>query len=286
MEKTCIERGFIQAEAITKEHAKTFYFASRFLEPNKRQAAYSVYSVCRTADDSVDRRSGSPADRITEVEERINAAYFRKDSAGPLIAAFRQTVEQYRIPQVYFKKLTRGMRMDLEKNRYNNFRELYRYCYRVAGVVGLIMLKIFGYSDRHAEKYAVDLGIAMQLTNIMRDIKEDFSMGRIYLPRDEMRRLDLTEDDIGRQHLSGGFIKIMRLYAGRAEKYYRRSKQGIKMISGIRSRFVVCVMRRAYKAIISAIKKNNYDVFNRRAHTSLADKLTIAAKTAIRGEYL
>jgi phytoene synthase len=176
--------------------------------------------------------------------------------------------------------------MDLNKNRYENFNELYTYCYRVAGVVGLIMLKIFGSHYKEAEKYAVDLGIAMQLTNILRDIKEDFERGRIYLPGDEMERFGVSKDFIAGNKMNSDFIALLQFQIARARQYYQRSAKGIKMINNVLSRLVVCMMMEMYAGILNVIEENDYDVFSQRAHVTTAGKLGIAIKILFKGYYL
>jgi phytoene synthase len=178
------------------------------------------------------------------------------------------------------------MYMDLHKDRYDNFTELYYYCYKVAGVIGLIMLKIFGYDKPDAEKHAVNLGIAMQLTNILRDIKEDFGRGRIYLPQDEMKKFGITQEYLSNEVANHSFESFLKFQIERARQYYAYAAEGIKMINCRRSRFVVCAMKDIYAAILSAIERNKYDVFSRRAQVGTAGKLKIALSVLLRGEYI
>jgi phytoene synthase len=283
-----IKKGFTDAEAITKRFARTFYFASRFLPKEKKYAAYSVYTICRISDESVDSSSGLSAEEsLLKLGEGINAVYQNASlNNNPVLSAFRQTVNNYSIPEEYFVELIKGMYMDLEKNRYDNFDELYGYCYKVAGVVGLIMLKIFGYKNPEAEKYAVNLGIAMQLTNILRDIKEDYERGRIYLPLEDMQRFQVTEKEIAECKVNENFKALLRFQIDRARKYYTNAIPGIKMINDKGSRFVVCAMKDLYSGILKAIEKNGYDVFSKRAHLNSAEKLIATLKIILRAEYL
>ncbi|MFH1199402.1 MAG: phytoene/squalene synthase family protein [Candidatus Omnitrophota bacterium] len=258
--------GFRQAKEITKKHAKTFYFASHFLGRAEKYAAYAIYAFCRTHDDAVD-----------VANQELNA---------DLIAAFQETVTKYQIPKEYFNALKSGVNMDLSKNRYQDFAELYDYCYKVAGVVGLIMLKIFSNTDNKAEKYAVDLGIAMQLTNILRDIKEDFARGRIYLPLDEMQSHCVNEIGIRQERLNDNFRALMRFQTQRARQYYQESLPGIKLIPGVKSRFCLLAMKNIYAGILEKIERNNYDVYKERAHVNMLGKITIILKILFKGEYL
>jgi phytoene synthase len=284
---TLAQEGFSKARAMTKKHAKTFYFASRFLPHAKRNAAYAVYAVCRITDDAVDTATeASSSSNIHVIQEKIDAVYGGQALDDQLLLAFKETVESDNIPKQYFDELMAGMHMDLNKNRYENFNELYTYCYRVAGVVGLIMLKIFGSHYKEAEKYAVDLGIAMQLTNILRDIKEDFERGRIYLPGDEMERFGVSKDFIAGNKMNSDFIALLQFQIARARQYYQRSAKGIKMINNVLSRLVVCMMMEMYAGILNVIEENDYDVFSQRAHVTTAGKLGIAIKILFKGYYL
>ncbi|MDD5155519.1 MAG: phytoene/squalene synthase family protein [Candidatus Omnitrophica bacterium] len=274
--------GFRLAEAITKKYAKTFYFASRFLKKEKRNAAYAIYAICRLSDEAVDgAKNTSFAHRLAEIQKNIDAAYGSAELNSPLLAAFRQTVAEYQIPREYFTELISGMHMDLEKNRYADFNQLYDYCYKVAGVVGLIMLQVFGCSCPAAKEYAVKLGIAMQLTNILRDIKEDFGRGRIYLPLDETERFGVTESDLSAHNVSDNFKALLKFQIQRAQDYYQGSKAGIKLLAGADSRFVASIMANIYSGILTEIEKNDYDVFSRRAQLNNARKCVIALKTLL-----
>ncbi len=278
---------FAKAGAITKKFARTFYFASHFLPQDKRNAAYSVYSICRLSDESVDTSSEkSREENLIRLKQKIEAAYADSALNDGLLEAFRLTVKNYGIPKKYFDELLKGMYMDLRKNRYENFDELYLYCYRVAGVVGLIMLKIFGYRDGSAENYAEKLGIAMQLTNILRDIKEDLEIDRIYLPRCELEQYGIPEKDLFARQANEKFINLLKFQIARARRYYKESLTGVKLITSPASRFVVLAMNEIYGGILNSIEKNNFDVFARRAYINNAQKIMIALKILSRGRYL
>lgn len=286
MDKNCAN-GFRAAVRITRSNAKTFYFASFFLPKESKNAAYAIYAVCRLSDDSVDKVSGALRhNELTEIERGITLAYGDSPLTDPLLCAFRRTVREYDIPESYFYELLSGMRMDLEKNRYAGFNALYDYCYKVAGVVGLIMLKVFKGSGDTAKKHAEELGVAMQLTNILRDIREDFLMGRIYLPQDEMRRFGVSEEDIARANISENFRSLMRFQIQRARDHYNRSLAGIPLIPGRRNRLVVLAMHELYSGILDAIVANKYDVFSGRAQVKTGAKILRAVKLLLKGGYL
>lgn len=278
--------GFARAEAITKKHAKTFYFASRFLPRDKRHAAYAVYALCRIADDTVDADPRSPdVQALRAIERSLNCVYGGGEVTGGLLIAFKQTVERYRIPRDCFDVLIEGMEMDLRQKRYENFEELYRYCYRVAGVVGLIMLRIFGYRGSEAEGHAVELGVAMQLTNIVRDVHEDFKRGRIYLPGDEMERFRVSENHLAAGTLDEPFKALLRFQISRARQYYAAAARGIGRVDNFRCRLVVSMMKEMYAGILTAVEMNNYDVFSRRAHVSASGKVVRALACIVKGGY-
>lgn len=282
-----IQDGFKEAKILTKKSAKTFYFASRFLPKDKQNAAYAIYAVCRITDDIVDNNeilSGSMS--LSAIREKIEFVYNRIKLTDSILLAFRETVNKYKIPKKYFDELIEGMCMDLNKNRYENFNELYIYCKRVAGMIGLIMLKIFGSHNQEAEKYAVDLGIAMQCTNILRDIKEDFERGRIYLPEDEMKRFNVSENHIAEEEVDRDFISLLKFQIDRAREYYENSAKGLTMINSVMSRVVVCMMKDLYAGILHSIENIGYNVFSQRAHVNSAGKLVIALKVLMKKEYL
>lgn len=278
--------GFRIAQSITKKYAKTFYFASLFLKEEKRKAAYAVYAVCRMNDESVDNPIGAfPEQVLKKLGKDISAAYKGAVLDNPVLTAFRQTIEKYKIPHEYFNDLIAAMYMDLTKNRYQNFSELYDYCYKAAGVVGLTMLQIFGYKDQKARDYAVKLGVAMQLTNILRDIREDFARGRIYLPQDEMARFGVSENDISEGRVDKKIKALFKFQIERARQYYADSKHGIPMLNDANSRFVVLAMSEIYSGILNDIEKRNYDVFSQRAHVNLLGKINTVLKIIWHGQY-
>jgi len=287
MNQCGITEGFTIAREITRRHAKTFYCASHFLPKDKRNASYAVYAICRTSDNAVDRAGGGKRTvYLNKIKQKIDSAYGNTQLKDGVLLAFRKTVLVYDIPKDYFDQLLEGMHMDLNKNRYGNFEELYEYCYRAAGVVGLIMLKIFGFNKEQAKQYAVDLGIAMQLTNILRDIKEDYRMGRIYLPQNELGKFNVTENDISKGRVNKPFIAFMRFQIQRARNYYAESTKGIGMIGDKRSRLVVYMMKDMYAGILGSIEKNNFDVYSQRARLNSTRKMFTALNVLLKAQFL
>ena len=282
-----LQAGFREAKKITKKFAKTFYLASLFLPKEKKCASYAVYAICRLSDEAVDELTFSnQKENLRKLESNISEAYTEKQLVEPLLLAFRQTINTYKIPKEYFDELIKGMYMDLEIKRYRDFAALYEYCYKVAGVIGLIMLKIFGYKNSAAEDYAIKLGVAMQLTNILRDINEDLIRGRIYLPQDEMLKFDISEQQLSNSKIDDNLKNLLRLQINRSRQFYNQSLKGIKLIDNTICRFVVLCMREVYSGILDEIEKNNFDVFTKRAHVNKLKRLIIITKILAEKKYL
>ncbi|MDD3375182.1 MAG: phytoene/squalene synthase family protein [Candidatus Omnitrophica bacterium] len=267
-----ISQGFKQAEKITKKNSKTFYLCSFFLPKQKRLAAYSVYSICRLSDDAADISTNRKKD-LAKIQDNIQKCYNNQELFDPILCAFRKTIQNYDIPKKYFDELLEGMSMDLEKTRYTNFDELYTYCYRVAGVIGLIMLKIFNYTNPLAELHAVELGIAFQLTNIARDIKEDFELGRIYIPKQNLMKHKITESDIKTHNTKENFKNLMIDHIKLTRLYYSKASRGIQFIADTRCRFVTFLMMTLYSEILNEIERNNYNIFSKKVFISLKTKI-------------
>jgi 15-cis-phytoene synthase len=279
-----LHRGFRKAKAITKHFAKTFYFASHFLPLEKKKAAYAIYAVCRLSDESVDADSNKRSLCLDTIREKISQAYNTQQLNDDILYAFSSTVKQFGISRRYFDELINGMNLDLHKCRYESFEELYAYCYKVAGVVGLAMLKVFGASGAESERHAVELGIAMQLTNILRDISEDYKRGRIYIPQVELQMFKVTESDIADACINADFTALMKYQIQRARAFYLNASKGIKSIKDLRSRIVVLIMKEIYSKILDSIEENKYNVFTRRAHVKLSAKLITALAVLFRKE--
>jgi phytoene synthase len=279
---TGMEGAFRTCQAYTREHAKSFYFASHVLPREKRMASYAVYAFCREADNIVDvGATPESAARLEELRQQLARVYGAPGALRPHLAALRETVAAYAIPREYFLDLIRGVEMDLTRSRYDRFEDLKEYCYCVASVVGLMMAKIFGVSDGSAYRHAADLGTAMQLTNILRDIREDHAMGRIYLPQEDLAGRGYAEADLARGVVDDRFRDLMRFQIARAREYYAAAEPGIPMLTNDGSRFCARLMSTTYAGILTAIERNGYDVFARRAYVPAAGKLRIALGAAL-----
>ena len=268
-------RGMAICRGITRRYARTFHFASYCLPRQVRTHAYAVYGFCRWADNAVDD-ARDPSEALVRVERARQAL---DDAYGTVpvsdgLRAFRWTVRQRGIPRQPFDALLDGMAMDLTIDRYPDHAALDLYCHRVAGVVGIMMSYVFGFRHERCLVQAEQLGRAMQLTNILRDVAEDLSMSRIYLPQDSLARHGVTEADLREGRVSEGFRRLMAEWIGRARELYRASDAGIPDLIGWSSRLTVKVMGNLYGGILDEIEALDYDVFRHRAHVTTTRKLT------------
>ena len=276
---TGLELGYRESQAITRREAKNFYYAFLTLPAARRRAIYVAYAFCRHCDDTVDtaRSDAEKLSMLAELRTRLETAYAGKASE-PLFLALADVAGNYDIPQQYFEEVILGVECDLTKNRYEDFDQLRRYCYQVASVVGLICLQIFGYKDPIAKDHAIDLGLAMQLTNIARDVQEDFDLGRIYLPQDEMARFGYSEEDLRAGIVNDEFRSLMRFQAQRARDYFRSGFELLPYLSP-RSRACPAVLGQLYSKLLEQIEASGYDVLLRRISLTKVQKLRITGQT-------
>ncbi len=276
--ETGLSQGLRTCRAITRRHAKTFFFASHGLPREVRAHAYAVYGFCRWADDGVDLAgtADEARARLDVAREALDRAY-GTGPAAPGLIALRRTVRDRAIPRVLFDELLLGMEMDLSIRRYADFAALDRYCYRVAGVVGLMMAHVFGFRHERCLPRAEALGTAMQLTNILRDVREDFDRGRIYLPLEEMARFGVTEQTLASGTADPPFQALMGFQIERARRYYAEAEAGIPDLLGASSRLTVRLMGRLYGGILDEIERLDRDVFRTRAHVPTSRKLAVLA---------
>jgi 15-cis-phytoene synthase len=281
-----LEKAYAYCESVTREHAKSFYFSAKFLPKAKQRPIYALYALCRHVDDEVDEAEvDSEAAAIKAVErwrDKLESVYRGQQSAvsgqqkeqSQILLAWSDLLKTYKIPQNLPLELMKGVLMDTHTNRYETFAELYVYCYRVASTVGLMSSEIFGYEGgQQTLDYAEALGIAMQLTNILRDIKEDATMNRIYLPKEDLRRFNISEEDIFANKFDDNFIEMMKFQILRARKFYAEADKGIPFLSKD-TRFCVLLASRIYGRILDEIEKQNYNVFKSRVHTTKLQKIT------------
>ena len=274
-----LELAYEECRAITRREAKNFYYAFLTLPAERRRAIYVAYAFCRHCDDSVDaeRSHDTKIAMLDQIRTSLEATY-SGHADGRLFLALADIAQRYEIPEEYFQGVISGVECDLVKDRYENFEQLRRYCYQVASVVGLICLQIFGYKDASAKAYAVDLGLAMQLTNIARDVQEDLEFGRIYLPQDEMARFGYSEEDLRAGIVNQAFVNLMEFQAQRAREYFRSGFQLLPYLSP-RSRACPAVMGQLYSKLLERIESAGYDVLHNHIGLSKAEKLRVTAQT-------
>lgn len=277
-----LEVLYTQAAEATAEGSKSFYFATRFFPPDLAKAAHAVYWFCRYTDDLVDEcPSIEEGRRQLEDWARLLTAAQHSDTDHPVLAVFLDTARRYQIPMQYPFDLIEGMRMDLNQTRYETFEELRVFCYRVASVVGLMMCWVIGFEnpeDREkATPYAIDLGIALQLTNILRDIGEDLGRKRIYIPREDLVRFNYSEDDLLAHRRTPAFAELMKFQVARTRSYYERGNAGIPMLHQ-RGRFAVKVASDVYREILNRVEASNFDVFENRTVVPAARKYWLTVR--------
>jgi len=276
-----LREAYQHCREITRIASTTFYLASLFLTAEKRRAVWAVYAFCRTADDLVDRTAPA-AERLAgldALESKVVAAVHGQ-ADEPMFVAYADAAQRFGIPLDPALALLRGGRMDITIRRYATYAELCDYCYLVASTVGLLVSPILGYASAEALDYGVTLGRAMQLTNILRDVGEDASMGRIYLPAEDLARFGYAENHVFAQVVDENFIALMRFQIERVRALYIQAEPGVAMLSA-ESRYTVRLALSLYRRILESIELNDYDVFRRRAYVPLRSKIATALAVAI-----
>ena len=275
---TELEFAYSHCQRVTKENARNFYYTFRPMPSEKRRAMYAVYAYCRLCDDIADGELPIEDKRLGFEEVRQNLGTSEPSGEdAPMYRALHDAAVRFEIPYSYFEEILEGVEMDMVKSRFADFEELREYCYKVASVVGLVCIRIFGYEDPKAKDYAVDMGLAMQLTNILRDVKEDAERGRIYIPQDEMSQFKYTEAELERGALNDEFRSLMAYQAERAHRYFESSRALFPLIAAD-ARTCPRLMHATYSGILERIEQAGYDVFERRIGISAGAKLVLLAR--------
>jgi phytoene synthase len=263
---------------VTRQQAKNFYYAFLFLPRHKREAIYAVYAFCRYCDDIADEGQDVTTQQtlLQQWREELDRCY-----AGTpthlITQALQPVIATYAIPKQYFEELICGVEMDLTVRRYPTFSDLEQYCYRVASVVGLMCIEIFGYVHPGVQGYARNLGIALQLTNIMRDVKEDAARGRIYIPLEDLLACRYPEGLLLQCRYTAEFVAVMEFQARRAEEYYR--KAAACLLPGDKAGLLAPeIMAGIYQTTLRKIARRRYNVFQGRISLSVARKICIALR--------
>jgi len=273
--------AYHKCEQLVKSQTTSFFLASKTLPYHKRRAVYAVYAFCRVCDDVVDNDNDIREKTIAlnKIKSSIRSVH-KIDSRNPIIFALKDVIGQYNIPVEYFEELIIGMESDLNLVRFNNFDELKLYCYRVASTVGLICLNIFGYQDEKCKDLATDLGIAMQLTNIIRDIKEDFELNRIYIPKEDFENTGYTYNELLNSQTNDNFHKLIYLQIFRAEKYFNRSKSLQELVSKD-SKTCVGLIADVYIKLLNHMNKTPNLILKKRTSLTFTDKISLIIKCYI-----
>ena len=274
-----------------RAHSKTYYFSTRLFPPEVRPHVHALYAFMRYADEIVDNPGATSLDEqlsaLEAFEEETLAAVAGERVPNPVLRAYANTVRVRGIDPEDIAAFMNSMKMDTHVFRYPTYEDLAEYTYGSAAVVGLMMCRAVGVADERAEEHAETLGVAMQLTNFLRDIKEDWARGRVYVPLEDLERFGYAQEDLGKDVVDERFVEMMRFEIGRTRRLYASADEGMGYIPRGR-RYPVVVARELYAAILDRIEAQGYDVYTRRAETSRPGKLKVAARCAVRnpGEIL
>lgn len=268
---------------ISKTIQSNFFYSFLFLPKQKREAIIDVYSFCRAVDDVVDEiiesGGGGQGRELAQVEldewrAEINGLY-AGHPVRPISQKLATVLARFPMPKEYFHEMISGCEMDLQRSRYGSFEELYQYCYRVAAITGLMCIEIFTYRSPRAKEYAVNLGIALQLTNILRDVKEDAERGRVYLPQEDLRRFGYSENDLMNGVVNDNFRALMKFECDRARYYYQLANEGLPeedrpTLTAART------MGKIYFRLLEQIERYDYDVFHHHVRLHRPERFYIA----------
>jgi phytoene synthase len=271
--------------ALVRKSRSSFYYSFLLLPRAKRKAIYAVYALCRSVDDIADDPGdvAAKAERLKAWREELERCYAGRPTK-PITVELRACLERYPIPQRYFEELLNGVEMDLTITRYPTFADLFRYCYRVAAVVGLICIEIFGYRRETTKDYAVNLGLALQLTNILRDLKTDGRRGRIYLPQEDLERFGYREDDLLHGRYAPGFLPLMHFEANRAREYFQRAAESLPP-EDRKNMLAAEIMGRIYRETLESMARRDFRVFEERIALSSARKIQLALATWLKHQF-
>ena len=274
-----VERSYEYCRRVARRRAKNFYYSFVLLSSPQRNAMCAIYAFMRYCDDLSDEPGANRA-AIDKWRAEMEDALAGRFSDHPVWPAFHHTVRRFCIPHEYFREMIDGVLSDLEPRRFETFEQLYRYCYQVASVVGLTTIHIFGFDTRSALPLAEKCGVAFQLTNILRDIREDAERGRIYLPAEDLAHFHVTEEDIRGGVRTPEFIDLMDFETARARRYYQESQPLLGLVHA-RSRASLGALISIYSRLLDRIERSNYDVFTRRISLPAWEKSGIVLRALI-----
>jgi phytoene synthase len=270
---------------VTRKSRSNFYYAFLALPRARREALYAVYAFCRTVDDIADLGTDATA-------QRAGLAAWRRDIARcyergpapehPIAVQLAEAVRRFALPRPALEAIVEGCEMDLQRATYETFEDLAPYCYRVASAVGLCCIEIFGYTDPRAREYAVSLGMALQLTNIIRDVGVDARNGRVYIPQHDLRAFGVAEGDLRGGRYGDGFVRLMAFQAARAREHYAKAWAAFPAVDA-RSLVPAEIMGRIYFALLGEIEARRFRVFDERVALPARRKAAIALRCWMTG---
>jgi phytoene synthase len=260
---------------ITAQSKSNFSLSFLFLPKTQRESITAFYAFSRVVDDAVDEHDAAEAARLMDFwKEEVRLAY-EGIPTHPVTQSLQKTIQRFQIPRKYLDLLVEGCAWDLTKTRYQSYDELYQYCYRVAGCIGLTCMKIFEQEGPEAEQAAEELGVALQLTNILRDVGEDAKRGRLYLPLEDLKLYRLSEAEVLSEKVGPKYFLLMKLMSERAELLYHRAFTKMEKMPR-RPLIAAWMMGRVYFELLQKIKKSQFDVFGRKIRISKLQKFLIA----------
>jgi phytoene synthase len=271
-----VDQSYQYCVKVARSRAKNFYYSFILLSVQQRKAMCAIYAFMRYCDDLSDEPGATRA-AVDQWRLDLEEALQGRFTEHPVWPAFYHTVRRFGIPHEYFRQMIGGITSDLEPRTFETFEDLYGYCYQVASVVGLTIIHIFGFDTRSALPLAEKCGVAFQLTNILRDIREDAERGRIYLPAEDLRRFGVSEDDLRSGNRTPEFVQLMRFESARARGYYNESQLLLDLIHP-RSRSSLWALISIYSRLLERIEAANYDVFSRRVRLTLFEKSWIVVR--------
>ena len=278
-----LDAAYEHCREVTRREASSFYYGFLLLPPAQRRAIYSAYAFARQCDDLAD--GDLPRDEAERAIDSARGALDRSlagDPGGPVLEALARTIERYDVPLQHFVDLIDGVRTDVKVSRYASFADLRAYCYRVASSVGLICIEIFGYNGgERSRRYATDLGIALQLTNILRDVVEDADRGRIYLPQEEIEWFGYSEAELLERKVTPEFRRLIAYQVHRAREFFASGRRLLPYLP-VRARACVGVMAGIYSSILDEIEPRPGVIFRRRVGPGPGHKLALAGRELVR----
>ena len=282
LDAVALARSYDRAEQVTAVWARSFHFAARFLPADKRRAVFALYDYCRHADNLVDQRGGRSRREVLRELHALDSGVRARHAGGPPCSdrwlALWDTFQRHDVPLAPLIGLLDGVAMDLDRVCYPDYPSLHRYCRLVAGGVGLMLGPVLGASAGPYAERAVGLGVAMQLTNVLRDVAEDLDAGRIYLPADELARFGIDHAELGRRRATPRFVALMRFQIARARALFDAADPVVELFPADGSRLTVRLMQRTYAGILDRIEGQGCDVFRARAYVSGPRKLMILGR--------